>query len=298
MEVEKKGEFEITSGKVLEKMVGHKNIQYSSGQDYIVFFMHCIMEINDFVLVGLSENENFVEKGEIPQEWNASQDSWSFRYKHAQSPNTYIMKILKLGSKLMVHTMAKEDDNKIWNFELNSTQFVNSELKEYANLSPIDIMKNLGQLIDDFNDAISSKILTNVNFKRNIIKQKENKAKYQNNNYRDPDYDPLRVGGPGGRRDRDPMLIGGGVGGSDLYGVGGGFGFLPGYGTGGGNAVGPNHPMFHGGPGYPGRGGVLPGNHPAGARFDPFGPVGPGFGSHNPRPDHFRPPDWGDDMYG
>lgn len=76
--------------------------------------------------------------------------------------------------------------------------------------------------------------------------------------------------------------------------------------------------MFHGGPGGPGRGGyddfyfangnntshsirvVYPGNHPSGARFDPFGPVGPGFGNinGNPRPDHFRPPDWGDDMYG
>jgi len=296
--MEKNAEISITSGKVLEKIVGYKNIQYSSGQDYIVIFMHAIMGINEFVLVGLSDDENFVENGEIPQEWNASQDSWSFRYKHALSPNTYIMKVLKLGSKLMVHTMAKEDENKIWSFELNSANYVNMELKDYANLSPFDIMKNLGQLIDDFNDAISSKILTNVNFKKNIIKEKESAAKYQN--YRDPEYDPLRVGTPqGGRQNRDPMLIGGGIGGGDLYGVGGGFGMIPGFGPGGGgNVMGPNHPMFHGGPGNPGRGGMFPGNHPSGARFDPFGPVGPGFGSHNPRPDHFRPPDWGDDMYG
>lgn len=51
---------EITPGKVLEKMVACKNIDYFSGQDYLVFFMHCIMGINEFVLVGLSESENFV----------------------------------------------------------------------------------------------------------------------------------------------------------------------------------------------------------------------------------------------
>lgn len=106
-----KNAMEITPGKVLEKMISCKNIEYFSGQDYLVFFMHCIMGINEFVLVGLSENENFVginnfhliwnnvlgynrlENGEIPKEWNSSQDSWSFRYKHAQSPNTYILKV-------------------------------------------------------------------------------------------------------------------------------------------------------------------------------------------------------------
>jgi len=292
-----KDSIEITSGKVLEKMVGYKNVQYSCGQDYIILFMHSIMGINDFVLVGLSENENYVENGELPQEWNASQDSWSFRYKHAMSPNTYILKILKLGSKLIVHAMAKEDENKIWSFELNAANYVNLELKDYANVSPFDVMKNQGQLIDDFNDSISSKILANVNFKKNITKEKEKETKYQNY-YRDRDDDPLRIPSQGGRPNRDPMLIGGGVGGNDLYGVGGGFGYLPGLGQtgGGGNYIGPNHPVFHGGPGGPGRGGVYPGNHPTGARFDPIGPLG--FGSHNPRPDHFRPPDWGNDMFG
>lgn len=116
---------EITPGKVLEKMISCKNIEYFSGQDYLVFFMHCIMGINEFVLVGLSENENFagiyhfhnlelfrlidLENGEIPKEWNASQDSWSFRYKHAQSPNTYILKVC-LIERLVVELI---DNNNI-----------------------------------------------------------------------------------------------------------------------------------------------------------------------------------------
>lgn len=35
---------------------------------------------------------------------------------------------------------------------------------------------------------------------------------------------------------------------------------------------------------------------PPGARFDPYGP-GVGFPS-GPRPDHLRPPDWDDSMFG
>jgi hypothetical protein len=281
---------EITSGKVLELMVNMKNIQFQSAQEYLVLFLHCLMKANKFVLVGLSESENFVENNEeVPSSWNQSQDAWSFRYKHADSPNTYIMKILKLGSQLLIHCMAKEDENTIWSMKLNSPQYVNTELKDYANLSPFDIMKNLNKLIDDFNDAISSKILKNYNFKRNITKEKESSSYPPIHN---PDQDPLRRPNP--FPSHDPLLIGGGSG--DLYGVGGGFGYLPGRGPGSGNVIGPNHPMFHGGP-FP-RGGPYPPNHPSGARYDPFGPVGPDFGSNYPRPDHFRPPKFDDDMYG
>jgi proteasome inhibitor subunit 1 (PI31) len=257
------------------------------------------MKINDFVLVGLSEAENYVEKNdEIPQEWNQSQESWSFRYKHAKSPNTYVLKILKLGSKLLVHVMAIENEKEVCNLEVTASNYINSEIKNIENNSAIDVLKNLGELIDNFNENISSKILKDVNFKKNIIKEKANfEANKQN---RDSyGYDPLRVESSG--RYRDPLLIGrGGVGHDDLYGVGGGFGYLPGFGgPGGGNVVGPNHPMFN--PGGPRGGIVYPGSHPSGARYDPYGPVGPGFGGggpHNPKPDHFRPPDWGDDMFG
>eukprot|EP01127_Copromyxa_protea_P013882 TRINITY_DN3781_c1_g1_i4.p1 TRINITY_DN3781_c1_g1~~TRINITY_DN3781_c1_g1_i4.p1 ORF type:complete len:134 (+),score=14.43 TRINITY_DN3781_c1_g1_i4:157-558(+) len=65
-----------------------------------------------------------------------------------------------------------------------------------------------------------------------------------------------------------------------------------------GNTMGPDHPFFHGKVTSPQSGdpnSVLPGGTvappPAGARFDPYGP--PGTNASMPRPDHFRPPDWG-----
>jgi len=245
------------------------------------------------------QNQRIIQrKNEIPSEWNLSQDSWSFRYKHAKSPNTYVLKILKLGSKLMIHAMAIENENEVWNLDIIISNYINIEKTDYNKVSPIDMLKNLDKLIDDFNSKISSKILKNVNFKKNITKEKENESQPHNNPYvrDDPNYDPLRIGPMGGRGGQfiDPRSIGR----DDLYGVGGGFGYIPGFGPGtGGNVVGPNHPMFQGGP--VGRGGIIyPPSHPSGARYDPFGPVGPGFGNGPPKPDHFRPPDWGDDMYG
>jgi len=284
---------QITPGRVLEEIVGIKGLRYLSGPDYIVMLLHSVMKINQFVLVGLSEFENFAENNEIPQEWNLSQDSWSFRYKHAKSPNSFVLKVLKLGSKLMIHAMTIENENQIWNFEILASNHLNPEFTDFGNASPFDVLKNVDQLIDSFNLHISSKILTETDFKKNVTKEKE---KVPVTSLReDPFYDPLRIGRPqGGRQFRDPRI---GIGHEDLYGVGGGFGNIPGFGgPGGGNVVGPNHPMFQGG--GPRGGFGYPGTHPFPARYDPFGPVGPDFGSHGPKPDHFRPPDWGDDMYG
>ena len=46
--------------------------------------------------------------GPLPSEWNRTGDSYSFRYKHHQSQFTFLVKGVKVASKLIVHGMAIE----------------------------------------------------------------------------------------------------------------------------------------------------------------------------------------------
>ncbi|KAJ3343519.1 hypothetical protein HDU93_008178 [Gonapodya sp. JEL0774] len=45
----------------------------------------------------------------LPQ-WNASQDAYAFRYKHERSAFTFLIKILKMASKLIINGLAPEDN--------------------------------------------------------------------------------------------------------------------------------------------------------------------------------------------
>jgi len=280
----------VSPEKVLEVAKSFQ-VKFTSDQDLIVACLHAIMIINEFVLVGLGESENFAEKNQLPPEWNQSQESWSFRYKHSKASDTCLLKFLKMGSKLLIHAFVKDKEDQIFSMEISTSEYTNSQINNYDNIS--EKCKNLGKLIDDFNIEISKKILIDITFERNLDK---NIPKQQPQKVDPLLVRPERRGVPGYQDGFiDPLLISPGSG--DLWGVGGGFGYIPGNlpGTPGGNYVGPNHPIF-GIPGVGGRGGI-PGG-PGQPRFDPYGPV-PNHGG-KPRPDHFRPPDWrGDfDPYG
>jgi hypothetical protein len=56
---------------------------------------------------------------------------------------------------------------------IDRTNVYVNELKTFTGNSPIDVLKNLGKLIDDFNDSISSKIHKNVTFKKNMPAKEE-----------------------------------------------------------------------------------------------------------------------------
>jgi hypothetical protein len=61
---------QITPGKLLEELASIKEPKYSSGNDFIVLALHGIMKINGFVLVGLSEDENYVGRTLINKEFS------------------------------------------------------------------------------------------------------------------------------------------------------------------------------------------------------------------------------------
>jgi hypothetical protein len=261
-----------------------EKINISSDQDLIVVALHAIMSLSGFMLIGLGESENYIENNQIPPEWNNSQESWSFRYRHPKSTNTYVLKALKLGKKLLVHTMILDKDI-FFDMEIVVEDFIKK--LDLPNTSDISLKyTNVGQFIDNFIAKIASKILSDVDFE---INAKLNPSLSQGNNKNEPGYDPLRIGGehraPGNIPYGQPHY-----GDPDLYPLGQ-FGVIPNYPGGGGNLMGPGHPMFNIGPQ---RGGTYPPMHPRGGRFDPFGPPNVGI-PQNPRPDHFRPPD-GDDF--
>jgi len=258
-----------------------------------------MMESAGFKLVGLGESENTIENKELPDNWNASQDSWSFRYRHNKSSMTFFLKGLKLGSKMLVHSIAQEQD-KAYSIELNVDDYV----KDDANFdNPESYYKNVDQLAELFKKNIMSKLIPSVDdLRAQPVESQRNVAPPHEPRPHQPYYpsDPLRVGPP-----RMPSTAPFGIGNDDLLpGPGGGFGFFPGGGNfptpfgGGGSLVGPRHPGFgirdpHA-PQYPTVPGSFP-SGPPGARFDPYGPPG-----IRPVPDndHLPPPgNLPDDMY-
>jgi len=291
--------------------------QIKSGHDAIAFLCHLMMIQHGFRCVGLSEAQESREHDQqyqLPDGWNSSSDVYSFKYKHKQSSMTYILKCVTLGNKLLINGLTVED-GKYHSLELNISDYFKST--EQSSLT--DMYKDLNKIDQSFKENISNKMVpfqhkegyessvpaetqsAPTTASQNRPSQPRQQPPQQPSRPRD-DYDPLRIGpirGPG---------IGGmmpGVGASDLYPSFGGFPGTrpPGFG-GGGMMVGPNHPGFGGGggmmmgpPRFGGRG--LPPGVPQGARFDPYGPFGPGApGRGNPNPDEFRPPQFNEDDTG
>lgn len=59
-----------------------------------------------------SSHFDYVEDNNLlPNGWNSSLDSYSFRYKHPQSSMTFLIKCITLGDKLLIHGLALEDNH-------------------------------------------------------------------------------------------------------------------------------------------------------------------------------------------
>ncbi|KAG8679713.1 hypothetical protein FRC09_018776, partial [Ceratobasidium sp. 395] len=240
--------------------------------------------------------------------WNSKgPDVYTFKYKHDQSSFTFLLKLVKLSGRVIVHGIAVEDD-KTKSFEINVQDYLSTSF------FPHDAKSTDRPLVHGY---ISSSRVTDlvVLFKTSIIQPLIpglQKAGYQESTAtststaaagptsagRAPS-NPLRDPSPPPRLDRpfghpyashippdNPLQIGR----SDLDPLGGrGNPFAPpplfGPAAGGdGMFVGPDHPMFNdplrrggrGGMGptgpWGGDGYLPPMGAPPGARFDPIGP--------------------------
>jgi len=256
-----------------------------NGFDAVTLALHSVMKKLGFSFLGFgTENVDSGNKeGLAPSGWDASSDSYSFRYRHPTNTMIILIKSLVMGESLLVNGLVEGNEKNIQTLELTVSDYIAERpLDDFEHL-----FKNLDRLISNFQNNLVSKLIPNMQGQQQPTQQPVPRGY-------DPNYDPLRVPNSGGRGNpRSPLMEDRpfygqppfGVGSGDLY--PGGFGPFPGgpFGGNSGNLVGPNHPGF--GPfvsdpygGLPfGRGGGRP---PPGARYDPFGPPrGDGFGEPN-----------------
>ncbi|KAG8716297.1 hypothetical protein FRC11_005127 [Ceratobasidium sp. 423] len=311
-------------GKV-PNVLPHSNKNLSSPQDAVAILLHSAMTALGFRLVAIDEDAPATEPeagaapGLLPEGWNRKgPDVYTFKYKHEQSSFTFLLKLVKMSGKMIVHGIAIEDD-KTKTFEITTQDFTS------ASYFPHDAQSTDRPLVHGY---ISSSRVTDLTslFKLTIIQpllpglRKEGYQESESSTatasasagqparapprnpsppppldrpfahpYADPlRRNPLQIG----RSDLDPLgglhnpfappsLFPSGVGGDGMF-------------------VGRDHPMFRDplgqgmGVGGRGRGGVGPWGGdgylppmgaPPGARFDPIGPgplAGHGFPPRHP----------------
>ena len=86
-----------------DKQLGHP-------QDAIAALLHAVMSILGFRLIGLDDSSSDVqyENNALPAEWKkASPDLYALRYKHDQSSLEFLLKIIKLSKRLVIHGIAR-----------------------------------------------------------------------------------------------------------------------------------------------------------------------------------------------
>ncbi|KAG0011216.1 hypothetical protein BGZ81_002341, partial [Podila clonocystis] len=234
----------------------------------------------------------------LPTRWNASSESYSFRYTHPHSQLNYLIKCIRMAHKF--------ERDPLWNGFISRSR-INDLISQFK----INIIQQLipGLTKPGYQEESVPAATTSEGSTTSGAGAGRGRGRGEQPDYY-PDNDPLRMPGVGGlprpgfprppifgdpfsaedpgygnpfnigRDDLDPF--GGRLGGIGGGGGGGGFGGIGG-GSGGGMIVGPNHPMFRRPPGGGGSGGggiyggpqPLPrGSVPPGARFDPIGPFG------------------------
>ncbi|KAF2083348.1 hypothetical protein K490DRAFT_60562 [Saccharata proteae CBS 121410] len=104
------------------------NPQIKSPYDAIALAVHAGMIAVGFRLIGLGEDHKIEAHSEahspeaLPIEWNAS-TSYAFRYAHSQSAMEYLIKVNRLGNKVVVLAVGLGDD-KTATFEVVATDYV------------------------------------------------------------------------------------------------------------------------------------------------------------------------------
>lgn len=180
----------------------------------IALIGHACMAAVDFRLVGLGEDHNLrlslhpssimpwssltctetsTESPALPAEWNAN-DTFAFRYAHAQSSMQYLLKVSRLGNNAVVFALALGDD-RTSSFDLPTKDYIS------GSALPLQSTDNLtGALRDIFISHARLNDLLGL-FKINVI-QKLAPGLYKEG-YEDSNQAPR--GQPEASRPRDPL---------------------------------------------------------------------------------------------
>ena len=319
---------------VLQQLLPTADVQLRSPSDALAALVHTILTRLDFRLTGLAEDDRLAlsaaptsddsssassqaEPNKLPTEWNVKgPDHYAFRYKHHQSSLDYLVKIVKLGNKAVIHAIAlqgsKTSTVEIPLSDFFSTSFwpyppprergekeplVNgfigtSRLKDLVLLFKTQILQTLvpGLSKEGYTEEGASTSSSGAGSSSSTQPRRsppqhpparppfggDQDDPSQPRSFQPPFRNPLTIGD----RDLDPL------GGSPLAlppRFGGGASsapppLFPGGDTGGGMFVGPDHPMFRNRfpPSASPNQGLPPGAVPPGARFDPIYPSGAG----------------------
>jgi hypothetical protein len=100
-------------------LLSGSNKTLSSPQDAVAILLHSAMTALGFRLVAISEDapardlEAGTTPGLLPEDWNRKgPDVYTFKYRHEQSSFTFLLKLVKISGKMMVHGIAIEVINR------------------------------------------------------------------------------------------------------------------------------------------------------------------------------------------
>ncbi|KAG9051004.1 hypothetical protein FS837_000112 [Tulasnella sp. UAMH 9824] len=277
-----------------------------SQHDALAALIHTVMARLDFRLVGLDDSSTRLQNADnvLPEAWNRSApESYTFRYTHSQSSLEYLVKVVKLGKRSVIHGIALETD-KNEGMEITTEDYFSPSSFPCDAASPSQPLVNCfisPARVQDFVGLYKLKILQKLlpslqkeGYQEQVESSNAPAAEARSSVGRDRP-PPDRMGPPGrpynspDAGDYDPLRIPPripNIGRSDLDPIGRNPFAPPSlFGDDGdGMYVGPNHPIFRdrlgpasggigGGRGPWGGDGFLPPmGAPPGARFDPVGP--------------------------
>ncbi|RPD67042.1 hypothetical protein L226DRAFT_477143 [Lentinus tigrinus ALCF2SS1-7] len=282
--------------------------QLSSSQDAIAALVHTAFVVLGFHLAAVDEDapSRTYDNDVLPEEWNHhGPGSYTFRYKHEQSDQELLVKIVKMGNRLLINSIATQGEKTatldIPVNDFTSPSFFPHDMDASDRPSLVDGFISTNRL-DDFvtrfklttmrelipglpKEAYTEHTESDSGPSRLRESESAVPARVQLEEPPRPEAPPNPPRGANiqppsnpleiGRRDRDPFPSNP-FAPPSLFPDNGGDGMF----------VGPDHPIF--GPGMQGRGpggqgpwggdGYLPPlGAPPGARFDPVGPgIGPG----------------------
>lgn len=112
---------------------GDTTSDLSSSYEALALFTHACMACLDFRLVGLAEGQKGTADDDgcrrlaprLPPRWNASFNSYSFVYAHAQSAMTFVTKVDRMGQRAEIRGIASATD-KVVHFDVAPRDYVSS----------------------------------------------------------------------------------------------------------------------------------------------------------------------------
>ncbi|KAI1796258.1 PI31 proteasome regulator N-terminal-domain-containing protein [Ganoderma leucocontextum] len=282
---------------------GKKSLE--SQQDAIAALVHTALTTLTFRLAGVDETgpSHTFENNVLPEEWNQhGPGNYTFKYKHEQSSLEFLVKVVKLGSRTLINSIAIQTSNTV-SLDISTDDFTSPSFFPHdlsSSSTPLAHGFISSNRVDDFIAQFKlttvQKLIPGLRKEGYSETATETSAGPSQPQAPAPEAPPARprpeepplpparppFGYPSprnpleiGRRDRDPFPTNP-FAPPPLFPDNGGDGMF----------VGPNHPIFGPGMRGPGPGGMGPWGGdgylpplgaPPGARFDPVGPgIGPG----------------------